>query len=123
MSSKNFTYSFEKLEVWQDARSLVKTIYIITKEFPPEEKYGLVSQMRRCAVSIASNLAEGTSRKTMRDKAHFTTISYSSTLELLNQLILANDMGFITHDIYESTRLDIEKVTNKLNGLRNSQLK
>lgn len=116
-------YSFEKLEAWKDSRHLVKSIYLLTKSFPDEEKYGLVSQMRRCAISIASNLAEGTSRKTIKDKAHFTTISCSSSLELLNQLIISQDLGFLSKDEYIQIRLEIEKVTNKLNSLRNTQLR
>ncbi len=59
----DYTYSFEKLEVWQKARQLVKVIYNLTRRYPEDERFGLVSQMRRCAISIASNLAEGTARK------------------------------------------------------------
>ena len=81
-----------------------------------------MSQMRRCAISIASNLAEGTARKTMKDKSHFTTISYGSAIELLNQLILSFDLEFIDQHQYDQTRLQVEKITNKLNSLRNSQL-
>lgn len=118
----NYTYSFEKLEVWQDARKLVKSVYLLTKNYPDDERFGLVSQMRRCAISIASNLAEGTARKTMKDKAHCTTMSYGSALELLNQLILSLDLEFVDKQQYYETRSQIEEVTNKLNGLRNSQI-
>ena len=78
--------------------------------------------MRRCAISIASNLAEGTARKTMKDKSHFTTMSYGSAIELLNQLILSFDLEFIDQHQYNQTRLQVEEITNKLNSLRNSQL-
>jgi len=118
----NYIYSFEKLEVWQKARELVKLIYQTTRKYPDDERFGLVSQMRRCSISIASNLAEGTARKTMKDKAHFSTMSYSSSLELLNQLILSLDLEFINQDEYREVRTLIEEVTNKLNSLRNSQL-
>ena len=118
----NYTYSFEKLEVWQNARRLVKSVYLLTNNYPDDERFGLVSQMRRCAISIASNLAEGTSRKTMKDKSHFTTMSYGSTLELLNQLILSLDLEFLGEQKYYETRAQIEEVTNKLNSLRNSQI-
>ena len=117
-----YTYSFEKLEVWQKSRALVKSIYLITREYPDDERFGLISQMRRCSISIASNLAEGTARKTMKDKAHYTTMAYSSALELLNQLILSLDLGFIYENKYLELRILIEEVTNKLNSLRNSQL-
>ena len=73
---KMFEYSFEKLEVWKESIKLVKLIYSITNQFPLEEKFGLVSQFRRASISISSNLAEGTSRITNKDKAHFTIISY-----------------------------------------------
>jgi len=81
-------YSFEKLEAWQHARRLSVWIYQITKKYPEEEKFGIISQMRRAAIAIASNLAEGTSRITSKDQCHFSTIAYSSTIELLNDLII-----------------------------------
>ena len=115
-------YSFEKLEVWKESIALVNLIYKITDTFPSEEKFGLSSQLRRASVSIASNLAEGTSRKTNKDKAYFTTISFSSTIEVLNQLIISKDLEFITEDNYTLARQKIEKITNMLNALRKYQL-
>ena len=115
-------YSFEKLEVWKESISLVTLIYKITDTFPSEEKFGLISQLRRASVSISSNLAEGTSRKTKNDKAHFTTMSFSSTMEVLNQLIISKDLNFITEDNYTLARQKIEKISNMLNALRNYQL-
>lgn len=117
-----YTFSFEKLEVCKEASDLVKRLYGLLKDFPQEEKYGLVSQMKRSSISIASNLAEGTSRITYKDKAHFTTMAYSSTMELLNQLILAKELGFLSHDNYIDLRSSISKISNMLNGLRKSQL-
>ena len=81
-----------------------------------------MSQLRRASISIASNLAEGTSRKTQKDKAHFTTISFSSAMEILNQLIISKDLGFISENDYILARQKIEKITNMLNSLRNYQL-
>lgn len=115
-------YSFEKLEVWQDSIELVKLIYSITDSFPSEEKFGLTSQLRRASISVSSNLAEGTSRKTQKDKAHFTTISFSSAMEILNQLIIGKDLEFISDNDYILARNKIEKITNMLNALRNYQL-
>jgi four helix bundle protein len=80
-------YSFEKLIVWQEARVLVKSIYTITRTFPKEEIFGITSQMRQAAISICSNIAEGSGRTTKPDQSNFYRISYSSLLELLNQLI------------------------------------
>ena len=78
-------YSFEKLEVWKLAKDLCVYIYKLTSKFPPEEKFGLVSQMRRASVSIASNTAEGSSRVSPKDQSHFYTVAFSSTIELLNK--------------------------------------
>lgn len=115
-------YSFEKLNVWKDSLNLVTSIDNITQNFPSEEKFGLISQIRRASVSISSNLAEGTSRKTNKDKVHFTTISYSSTMEVLNQLIISKELNYISENDYILVRKKIEKITNMLNSLRNSQL-
>ena len=116
-------YSFEKLECWQQARHLAVWVYNATKNFPTEEKFGMISQMRRAAISIASNIAEGTSRKTAKDQSHFSTISYSSTIELLNDLIIANDLKFLTDGQYMEGRDKIEKQTLLIAGLRKSQQK
>ncbi|RZN79941.1 MAG: four helix bundle protein [Winogradskyella sp.] len=117
------TYSFEKLEVWKEATKLSVSIYRITSSLPNEEKFGLISQMRRCSVSISSNIAEGTSRLTKKDKAYFMTIAYSSALELLNQAIISKELDFITEESYNKIRTDIESITNKINSLRNHFLK
>tara|TARA_R110002072_G_scaffold85317_7_gene193416 strand:+ start:992 stop:1354 length:363 start_codon:yes stop_codon:yes gene_type:complete len=115
-------YSFEKLNVWKESLELVTSIYKITNNFPREEKFGLISQIRRATVSVSSNLAEGTSRKTNKDKAHFTTISFSSAMEVLNQLIISKELDYISENDYILVRQRIEKITNMLNSLRNSQL-
>lgn len=114
-----YEYSFEKLEVWKEAIKLSVNIYKTTKSFPDEEKFGLISQMRRCSVSISSNIAEGTARLTNKDKAHFMTIAYSSSLELLNQSIIAKELEFLSEENYKNIRFEIESITNKINVLRN----
>jgi four helix bundle protein len=118
-----FTYSFEKLDVWKEAKEFTKEIYAVTAQFPELEKFGLTSQMRRAAVSICSNIAEGSARKTNKDRAHFTTISFSSAVEILNQLILSSELGFLDLEDYQDLRLKLESITNKLNSLRNYQTK
>jgi four helix bundle protein len=115
-------YSFEKLEAWQEARQLVIWIYKITKDFPVDEKFGLSMQLRRAAVSVVSNLAEGSGRNSMKDKAHFTQVAYSSLLEILNQLIIANDLQLINETILPEGRNKIEAITQKVAALRNAQL-
>lgn len=117
------TYSFEKLEVWEEAIQLGIKMYNVTSNLPKEEKFGLISQMRRCSISISSNIAEGTSRLTGKDKAHFMTMSYSSPIELLNQLIISRELDFISNEKYLELRKDIESLTNKINSLRNYFLK
>ncbi|MCF6224013.1 MAG: four helix bundle protein [Flavobacteriaceae bacterium] len=117
-----FEYSFEKLEVWKESIKLVKLIYNITKTFPVSEKYGLISQLRRASVSISSNLAEGTSRISNKDKAYFTTLSFSSTMEVLNQILIAKELEFISEDNYIEIRKKISKISNMLNALRKSQI-
>ncbi len=115
-----YIYSFEKLNVWQQARQLTKQIYLITGSFPAEEKFGLTSQMRRAVISVSSNIAEGSSRKTAKDQAHFYTIAFSSLIELLNQLILSLDLGLLTEEKHIELRNSIELISNQLNKLRNS---
>ena len=114
---------FEKLNVWQNSRELTKQIYIATKTFPADEKYGIVSQMRRSAISISSNIAEGSSRSTAKDQAHFYTIAYSSAIELLNQLILSLDLEFLLLEQYQSLRISLEQITNQINALQKSLFK
>ena len=117
------TYSFEKLEVWQLSRKLVVSIYRITAAYPPEEKFGMTSQMRRASVSVCSNIAEGSSRKTAKDQAGFYNISYSSLMELLNQLIISVDLGWLEAGQLMEIRNEIEVLSNKINSLRNSRLR
>jgi four helix bundle protein len=114
-------YSFEKLEAWQHAKKLSVWIYKITENFPVEERFGLISQMRRAAIAVASNLAEGTSRLTAKDQSHFSTIAYSSTIELLNDLIICNDLNLLTEINYGEGRNLIEKQTYLISQLRKSQ--
>jgi four helix bundle protein len=116
-------YFFEKLEVWQLSRKFTKEIYILTKQFPKSELFGLVNQMRREAISISSNIAEGISRKTYKDQARFTGISYGSAIEVLNQLIISKDLEYVSENDYSRIRKQIEEITIKLNNLYNTQIK
>ncbi len=86
---------FEYIEVWKKAHQLVLNVYKITKDFPPEEKFGLVSQMRRAAVSIPANIAEGFKKRTLRDKSNFYNIAQGSLEELRYYFILVKDLGFM----------------------------
>jgi four helix bundle protein len=115
-------YPFEKLRVWQSARNLVKKIYRTTKAFPRSEVYGLTSQTNRAALSVAANLAEGSSRTSRKDQAHFSQIAYSSLMELACLLIVAVDLEFLSTDQESVLREEIEAVSRQLNALRNTQL-
>ena len=114
-------FSFEKLIAWQKGRELAVLIYKTTKQFPKDELFGLTSQMRRCSISIASNLAEGSGRISFKDKARFTEIAYSSSLELLNQVILCNDFEYINEMDYTQIREKITEVNMLIDGLYKSQ--
>jgi len=87
--------SYTELDAWQKARKLANSIYATTSKFPKEETYGLVSQMRRSAISIASNIAEGIGRNTSKDTVHFLYISRGSAYELETQLYISLDQNFI----------------------------
>ena len=113
-----YVFSFEKLEVWQNSKDLILEVYKCTAFFPKDEIYGLTSQIKRSATSIATNIAEGTSRHTKNDKAHFLTISYSSAMETLSHLIIAKDLEFISQNDYVSCREKIEKICNQINNLK-----
>lgn len=115
-------YSFEKLSVWEDIRALNKKVYTLTAAYPDYEKFGLVSQMRRSSISIGSNLAEGSTRTGLKDQAHFYQIAYSSSIELISQLVVSHDLGFVSTDDYNQIREQIEKISYKLNSLRKAAL-
>lgn len=113
-------YGFEKLLVWQESKDIAVIIYKTTQSFPSEEKYGLTNQLRRAAISVSSNIAEGSNRTTKNDQARFYSIAYSSLMEVLSQIIISRELGFIQKEQYENIRLKIESISNKLNALKNS---
>ncbi len=113
-------YGFEKLDVWQKSRLLVKDVYLTTKLFPEDERFGLTSQVRRAMISVSCNIAEGTSRWSDKEKIRFIEISYGSLMEVVNCLILAFDLEYISEEKLLQLRLNIDLVANKLNGLKRS---
>ena len=88
--------SFTDLEVWREGHKLVLMIYESTKQFPKEEVFGLISQLRRAAISITSNIAEGFARFSYREKTQFYLMARGSLTELQNQLFIAKDVGYLT---------------------------
>ncbi len=113
-----YLFSFEKLEVWQNAKNLTIFVYNITKLFPANEQYGISSQIKRSTSSIATNIAEGTSRDTPTDKSRFLTIAYSSAMETLNHLIIAKELNYLSEENYTICRQEIEKICNQINNLK-----
>ena len=116
------SYSFERLEVWHLARQLVKDIYRISKKFPEDERFGLTHQIRKASISISSNIAEGSSRRTGKDQGRFTEIAFGSLMEVLNQLITAFDLEYIEYAEVENERPLIDVLANKLNKLHDTQM-
>lgn len=105
------------LDVWKCSREFVSTVYAITKEFPKDELYGLTSQIRRSAVSIPSNIAEGSARKGDKEYIHFLYIALGSIAELETQLLIASDLGYLNNvERYESS---IIRIRSMLLGLIN----
>jgi four helix bundle protein len=117
-----YQYSFEKLEVWQSARMLVVQVYQLTDKFPEKEKFGLTNQIRRAAVSVCANLAEGVTRISAKEQAHFTSIAYGGLIEVLNHLIISVDLKFISEAELDEARQKIQPLSIKINNLRSKQL-
>ena len=115
---------FSDLEVWKQGHELVIRIYKITNTFPKSEIFGLTDQMRRCSVSITSNIAEGFSRYSFKEKLQFFRISAGSITELQNQLIIARDIGYINVQEFQALYEQSVVVLKILNGLiRNTKTK
>ncbi len=110
---KNFT----DLKAWKEGHKLVLMVYKMTKKFPREELFGITNQMRRCAVSVTSNIAEGFSRFSFKEKTQFYYISLGSTTELQNQLYIVRDVDYIKEEIFKEIFDQTEKVQKLLSGL------
>jgi four helix bundle protein len=107
--------TYKDLNVWKKSHALVLEVYRITKSFPQDEKFGLISQMRRAAVSVAANIAEGFKRRGVKDKINFYNTSQSSLNELSYYLILAKDLKYI--DSFDAQELLLDEIGKMLNGL------
>jgi four helix bundle protein len=110
-------HNYKELKVWQKSRELVKFIYQLTKKYPKEEIYSLTSQVRRAAVSIPSNIAEGAGHSSKKEFSRFLEIAYASTCELDTQMILSFDLDFIDQDELNSSANYIEELQKMLSGL------
>ena len=111
--------NYTKLEVWIETRKLTNLVYDISKEFPKEELYSLTNQIRRCAISIPSNIAEGCGRQTSKDTIHFLHISRGSLYELETQFYLALDQKYVSEDDFNKIIAQTETCKKLLNGFIN----
>ena len=108
------------LRVWHQGIELVTAIYLMTKTYPKEEIFGLVSQMRRAAISVPSNIAEGYARGTDREKLHFLRISSGSMSEIETQVMLSLNLGYISQESYKELSEKVTSVWKQLNALISS---
>lgn len=119
-SSTEKIRSFTDLNVWKEAHKLVIMIYKATKQFPKDELFGLTNQIRRAVVSITSNIAEGFSRNTFKDKTQFYSIALGSLTETQNQLLVARDVGYMDNILFKEIGNQTVIVSKLCNGLLKS---
>lgn len=115
--------SFTDLYAWQEGHKLVLMVYKATEDFPSKEVFGLTSQMRRSAVSITSNIAEGFSRNTAKDKVQFYSIAHGSLTELQNQIIIVRDIKYLERKIFKkiaNQTITVHKLITGLKKIRNN---
>lgn len=113
--------NYKKLVVWQLAKDIAIDTYSVTKLFPQEERYGIVSQLTRAAVSVPSNLAEGSSRSSAKEQIRYIEVAYGSLMELSCQIDISYDLGFIDKKDFDSINKKIDNLSVKLTNFRNSK--
>ncbi|MEP0985858.1 four helix bundle protein [Ekhidna sp.] len=112
-------HNFKEFQVWKRAIEMVKEIYRMTAKFPDDEKFGIISQLRRCAVSIPSNIAEGSGRKTDKDFSNLLSISLGSQFELETQLIISKEIGFISETELKTITIELNEIQKMTRTLIN----
>lgn len=115
-------YSYKTLNVYQDAKKFVVDVYKLLKLFPSEEKYALCDQIRRAAISVTSNITEGVSRFSKKEKAHFLEIAYASMIEVDSQLDISVELGYITTEQYKEIHGKVCGIGLQLSALRSKIL-
>jgi four helix bundle protein len=115
-------FNFEKLDVWQKAIDFADRVYNETRGFPSEERFGLTSHLRRAAVSISSNIAEGSSRSSRTDFARFAEIAAGSVFQAVSQCFIAQRQNFLSKDQFRNIYTDAEQLSTMLSDLRKSLL-
>jgi len=114
------SFRFEKLEVWQESRRFVSEIYKITSEFPKGELFGLTDQLRRAAVSIVLNIAEGSDRKSDKDFIRFLRMAITSTEEVVTGLYIALDQAYVDQVLFNELYQEANRIVARVNALINS---
>jgi len=109
---------YTKYKVWVDSVEFSVSIYKMTKGFPVDEKFGLISQMRRSSVSIASNIAEGASRSSEKEFSRFVEIAMGSSFEVKTQLIISQKLEYIKGEVFSNLLLKVDEISKQLNALR-----
>lgn len=110
--------SFRDLEAYKEGKKLVREVYHLLKKFPREEQYAMCDQLRRAAISITSNIAEGSGRASNKENVHFLEFSYGSLMEVLSQLDVACDLEYIKNEEFNNIEAMIENVARTLSGLK-----
>ena len=108
---------FKNLIVYQKSKDLVMQVYALLKQFPDEERFALCGQIRRAAISIPSNIAEGMARMSNKDQSHFLNIAYGSLMELYAQIDIAHDLGYINQNEYDKIEISINEIDKMIVSL------
>jgi four helix bundle protein len=116
-------HNFRQLNIWRDAIKLAKAVYAVTSNFPAHERYGLTSQINRAVVSVASNIAEGSSRNSNKEFAHFLSIAIGSLFELETQVTLSFEFGLIDNEMTEKIIAEIIILQKKITNFRKTVIK
>lgn len=103
-------HNFKELEIWKRSRVFCSLIYSVTNDFPASEKFGITNQMRRCAVSVPSNIAEGASRESNKDFCRFLEIAIGSCYELETQLLISHDLGFLDNNKIKDLQEELNRI-------------
>ena len=115
-------FTYRNLLVYQRSKDFVKQVYCLLKLFPKEEQYALCDQLRRASISVVSNIAEGMGRSSLKEQVHFIEIAYGSLNEVMCQLELSEELGYITIKDLQNLEVQYEEIARMLLGLRKSKI-
>ena len=115
-------YTYKNLEAYKEAKNLVMRVYALIKRFPKEEQYALCDQLRRAAISVPSNIAEGSGRTSSKDQVHFLEIAYGSLMEVSCQIDIAYELGYLSSEDDDAISEQISRVSALLSGMRRKRI-